>query len=91
MNDTDLEAIFLEKIKVIGDGEFTLLGTPDELMTKLKQWALREQVKELETITAIEVDGTYESYGGAVDKYIDDRIAKINKQLGKESKHGNNN
>lgn len=32
----ELESIMLGKIKVIGDGEFTLLGTPDELITEFE-------------------------------------------------------
>jgi hypothetical protein len=31
-----VEEVLLHRIKVVGDGEFTLLGTPDELITELE-------------------------------------------------------
>lgn len=33
---SDIEQAFLNKIKVVGDGEYTLLGTPDELIKELE-------------------------------------------------------
>lgn len=53
MKDKELEEILLNRVKFIGDGEWTLLGTPNELMEELKSWrdnAVKEATKELQEL-----------------------------------------
>lgn len=58
---TDIEEILLNRVKVIGDAEWTLLGTPNDVIQELAHLITKEtkQARIDELNKAVEVDYRY--------------------------------
>ena len=49
-NSVSVEEILRNRVKVIGDGEWTLLGTPNDVINELEAYATSRVVEELQQI-----------------------------------------
>lgn len=63
-NSDTLEEVLLRYVKVIGDGEWSLLGTPDDLLTALTERELDIQIKQLDFLISNAGTITLRGYGG---------------------------
>ncbi len=67
--DKELEAILLNRVKVIGDNEWTLLGTPNDILEELTNLLNRERLEAIEGLYELIDPDAYESIDQQIHNY----------------------
>jgi len=78
---TDIEEILRNQVKVIGDGEWTLLGTPNNVIKELRAYIANEVTKgRLWELENLDYSDEYEDYFTINKSSIKERIAELKEQ-----------